>query len=158
WQRSFSRPDCLTRRGQRCCMAVELPDEAIAYNYQGLLVPVGEPWSPAAEMRLEHFLSPARLKEIAPRVMQAKSQVAADREMRLTPPELAPLEPGFIDLPQNTLDNHRRKGDASELGRILTLAARLKDETGRIVLLGAGGAILPARTLFQALKPAYHNE
>ena len=36
-------------------MAMELPDEAIAYNYQALLVPTGEEWTPAAELRHTPF-------------------------------------------------------------------------------------------------------
>ncbi len=97
---------------------MQLPDEAIAYNYQSLLAPVGEEWNAAAELRARHFLSPARLKELTPRLMQCRSQVAAERELRNVPPEMQPLDAGFIDLPQATLDNHRRKGDASDLGRI----------------------------------------
>ena len=44
-------------------MAMELPDEAILYNYQGLLAPVAKDWTPAAELRARHFLSPNRLKD-----------------------------------------------------------------------------------------------
>ena len=139
-------------------MAMELPDEAILYNCQGLLAPVGGDWTPAAELRARHFLPPARLKEFTARLMQVRGQVAAEREMRDPPPEMTPLEPGFIDLPQALLDGHRRKGDASDLGRVLTLAGRLSDEADRVVLLGAGGAPLAARALFGALKSAYHNE
>ena len=51
-------------------MAMELPDETILYNYQRLLAPVGEDWTPAAELRAREFLSPTRLKELAPRLMQ----------------------------------------------------------------------------------------
>ena len=139
-------------------MAMELPDEAVLYNYQGLLAPAGEEWTPAAEMRGRHFLAPARLKDLTPRLMQVRSQVAAEREMRNPPLEMLPLDAGFIDLPQNLLDGYRRKGDASDLGRVLTLAARLRDEADRIVLLGVGGSQLAARALFQALKSVYHNE
>jgi hypothetical protein len=42
-------------------MALELPDEAITYNYQGLLVPAGEDWTAAAELRAHHFLLPQML-------------------------------------------------------------------------------------------------
>jgi glucose-6-phosphate isomerase len=139
-------------------MAMELPDEAITYHYEPLLVPTGEDWTPAAELRSKHFLHPDRLKDLAPRVMQCRSRVAAEREMRVVPPELAPLEPGFIDLPQATLDNHRRKGDDSDLGRLLTLANRLREDADRIVVLGTGGAAPAARALFHSLRNAYHNE
>jgi glucose-6-phosphate isomerase len=139
-------------------MAMELPDEAISYNYQGLLAPVGETWGPAAELRARHFLSPAKLKDLTPRLMQCRSQVAAEREMRNVPPESLPLDAGFIDLPQATLDQHRRKGDASELGRAINLSARLREEADRVVILGIGGSYLGARALFEALRTTYHNE
>jgi glucose-6-phosphate isomerase len=139
-------------------MAMELPDEAIVYNYQSLLVPFREEWTPAAELRDRHFLSPNRLKEMVPHLIQARSQVAADREMRNIPPEALPLDAAFIDLPQQTLDQYRRKGDASELGKVLTLASQLRDEADRVVILGVGGPYLGARALFEALKSVYHNE
>ncbi len=139
-------------------MAMELPDEAIAYHYEALLVPSGDPWTPAAELRARHFLPPDRLKDAIPRVLQCRSRVAAEREIRSVPPELQPLEAGFIDLPQNTLDNHRRKGDSSDLGRVLTLAARIREDVDRVVVLGAGGSSLGSRALVAALRSAYHNE
>jgi glucose-6-phosphate isomerase len=139
-------------------MAMELPDEAIAYNYQALLTPVGEEWNAVAEMRARHFVSPHRLKELVPRLMQCRSQVAAEREMRNVPPEMQPLEAAFIDLPQNTLDNHRRKGDASDLGRVLTLATHLREQVDRVVFLAIGGSSLGPRALFEALCSRYHNE
>ena len=139
-------------------MAMELPDEAIVYNYQSLLVPAGEDWTAAAELRARHFLQPSRLKEINPRLMQCRSQIAADREMRNVPAEQLPLDTGFIDLPQITLEQFRRKGDFSDLGRTINLATQLREEVDRIVLLGIGGGYLGARALFEALKPAYHNE
>src|SRR5579862_2652414 len=139
-------------------MAMELPDEIVSYNYQSLLVPVAEDWTPAAELRAQHFLSGQRLKELSPRLMQCRSQVAADREMRNVQPEMLPLDSGFIDLPQNMLDQFRRKNDASDLGKVIALANRLRDEADRIIILGIGGSYLGARALFDALKSAYHNE
>jgi glucose-6-phosphate isomerase len=139
-------------------MAMELPDEAISYNYQGLLVPTGEEWTPVAEVRASQFLPAARLKDLVPRLLQCRSQVVAEREVRQVPPEQQPLDAGFIDLPQMTLDQHRRKGDASELGRTFTLASRLREEADRVVILGTGGSYLGARALFEALRSTYHNE
>jgi glucose-6-phosphate isomerase len=139
-------------------MAMELPDEAVSYNYQGLLVPVGEEWTAAAELRARHFLQPARVKELGPRLVQCRSQVAADREARNVAPENLPIDAGFIDLPQQLLDNYRRKGDASDLGRVISTATRLRDESDRVVFLGIGGSYLGARALFEALRSTYHNE
>lgn len=137
---------------------MELPDEAVTYNFQSLLAPLGEEWNAVAEMRARHFLSPARLKELTPRLMQCRSQVAAEREMRNVPPEMQPLDAAFLDLPQQTLDNYRRKGESSDLGRVLTLANRLREEVDRVVFLAAGGSSLAARALFEALCSRYHNE
>src|SRR5579872_4956504 len=139
-------------------MAMELPDEALTYNYQSLLVPALEDWTAAAELRTKHFLSPTHLKDLMPRLMQCRSQVATDRDARNVAPENMPIEAGFIDLPQNLLDNLRRKGDASDLGRCIGLANRLRDDADRAVFLGIGGSNLGARALFEALKSAYHNE
>jgi glucose-6-phosphate isomerase len=137
---------------------MQLPDEAITYQYQGLLLPATEEWTAAAELRARHFLPLAQLRDLLPRLLQVRSQVAAERELRQAPPELLPLDAGFIDLPQKTLDAHRRQGDASVLGRVLAAAARLRDEVDRVVVLGIGGSSLGARALFAALKSAYHNE
>jgi glucose-6-phosphate isomerase len=119
---------------------------------------VGEDWSAAAELRARHFLAPGRLKELMPRLLQCRSQVAAEREMRNVPPEMQPLEAGFIDLPQATLDNYRRKGESSDLGRVLNLATRLREQVDRVVFLGTSGTTLGPRALFSALLSRCHNE
>jgi glucose-6-phosphate isomerase len=137
---------------------MQLPDETITYHYQSLLVPAVEDWTPAAELRARHYLHLTELKELTPRLLQVRSQVATERELKQVPPELQPLDAGFIDLPQKLLDNHRRKGEASDLGRILKQAAFLKEQADRVVILGIGGSYLGARTLFEALRGAYHNE
>src|SRR5262249_53898751 len=51
-----------------------------------------------------------------------------------------------------------RKQENSDLGRIIALGSRLRNEVDRVVLLGTGGGHLPARALFEALKSTYHNE
>src|SRR5438309_7318599 len=107
---------------------MQLPDEAIAYNYQNLLASPLEEWTPAAELRQQHFLSQAKLRELIPRVMQVRSQVATDREVKMVPVEMKPVDPGFIDLPQQLLDQQRRQTDASTLGNILRIAERIRAE------------------------------
>jgi glucose-6-phosphate isomerase len=139
-------------------MAVELPDEAIHFGYAGAQAPAGEEWTPAAEMRARHFVSAGQLKDLQARLLQCRGQVAAEREMRNVPPELLPLEAGFIDLPQQTLDNFRRKQDASDLGRIITLSNRLRTAVDRVVILGTENLTLGGLSLFQALRSAGHNE
>lgn len=138
---------------------MELPDELIEYHYQSLLAPPAhEGFSLAAEMKGQHFLSPGRFRAFQGHATQVRSQVAGERDFPDPPPELQPLDAGFIDLPQRLLDDHRRKQDRSELGRILSLATRLRDETDRVLVLGVGGSYLGARALFDALCHTYHNE
>jgi glucose-6-phosphate isomerase len=137
---------------------MQLPDEAISYQYQSLLVPTLEDWTTAAELRTQHYLSSAALRDLTPRLLQVRSQVATERELRQVPPELQPLEAAFIDLPQKHLDQFRRQGDTSVLGRVLAAATRLREQTDRVVALGVGGSYLGARALFEALRSAYHNE
>lgn len=137
---------------------MQLPDESVSYSHHGLLAPPGEEWTPAAELRARHFVHPNRFKDLNQRLLQARAQVATDREMRNAPPEYLPLEPGFINLPQELLDNFRRKQDQSEVGRVLALATRFREESDRVVFLGAGGSHLGARAIFTALRGAYHNE
>lgn len=137
---------------------MQLPDEAISYLYQSLLVPVTEDWTAAAELRTREFLHPSKIKDLESRFLQVRSKIATERELKTPPPELCPLDAGFIDLPQKTLDQHRRHGEASVLGRVLTLSNRMRDEVDRVVLLGIGGSYLGARALFEALRSSYHNE
>src|SRR4051812_44792581 len=137
---------------------MQLPDEAISYNYQSLLIPPAEEWTAAAELRGKHFLNPQRIKDLAKRADQAKSQTAIERDIRSVPADQMPVDSGFIDLPQNLLDGFRRKQDASDLGHILNLAAVLREQADCIVVLGAGGEGLGGRVLFEALKSVHHNE
>jgi glucose-6-phosphate isomerase len=137
---------------------MQLPDEAVVYNYQGLLVPPASEWNPAAELRARHLLAPGRLRDFQNRLLQVRSQVATERELQQVPAELQPLDAGFIDLPQKYLDQHRRKGDTSDLGRILLRAGKLREEADRVVVLGIGGSYLGARALFEALCSTHHNE
>ena len=96
---------------------MQLPDEAITYQYQSLLVPASEEWTPLAELRAKHFLSPARLKDLTPRLMQCRSQVAAERELQRCRRRCSRSRPASSICRRRLLDQHRRKGDASDLGR-----------------------------------------
>src|SRR5437588_5558925 len=102
--------------------AMQLPDESVEFNYQGLLNAPPESWTPLAELQAQQLLPPERVDALKPLVMNVRTQVAAERDLPNAPAKLRPLDSGFIDLPQKLLDQQRRKGDASELGRILSQA------------------------------------
>src|SRR5581483_6468110 len=137
---------------------MQLPDENIEYQFQRLLAQPPEAWTPLAEMQARHFLAPQKLDDHKPLVSAIRGQVAATRELQNVPAKDQPLHSGFIDLPQKLLDGFRRKQDASDLGKVLRVANRLREDVDRVVVLGAGGSYLGARALFEALCHAHHNE
>lgn len=137
---------------------MQLPDENIEYQYGRLITPPAESWTPLAELQAKHLLSDDRVEAMKAKLNTVRGQVAAERELLNPPPRLQPLQAGFINLPQQTLDSYRRKGDASELGKVLRLSQRLKENTDRVVVLGIGGSYLGAKALFDALCHTYHNE
>lgn len=137
---------------------MQLPDELIEYSYQRLVAPPPEPWTPLVELQTQHFLPPERLEPTRQALEKVRSQVAAERSLQNPPARLQPLQPGFIDLPMHMLDGFRRKGDASELSKITRLAARVRENCDRVVVLGIGGSYIGARALFDALCHTYHNE
>ena len=137
---------------------MQLPDENIEYDFKRLLAPPPDPYTPLAELQAAHLLAADRLEPMRAVMNAVRSKVAAERELQNPPPELLPIQAGFIDLPQKLLNAYRKKGEASELGRVNRLAARLKDNCDRVVVLGIGGSYLGAKALFDALCHTYHNE
>jgi glucose-6-phosphate isomerase len=147
-------PNPLSRPG----IPMQLPDENVDYQFQRLLQQTPESWTPLAELQSQHFLSPDRLEAIKPAAMAVRGRVAAERDLQSAPGKDHSLQPGFIDLPQKLLDGFRRRQDASDLGRILRIANRIKENFERVVVLGIGGSHLGARALFDSLCHAFHNE
>ena len=137
---------------------MQLPDEAIEFNYAGVLMPLADAWTPLAELQSKGYLRPDRLDAVKPQLMQVRAQVASERSMTNPPPRMLPLDSGFIDLPGKLLEAYRKKGADSDLGRVLASAQRLKEEVDRVVVLGIGGSYLGAKALFDALLSGYHNE
>ncbi len=137
---------------------MQLPDESIDYDYRRLVAPAADAWSPLAELPAQTHVAPERLEAARALANAVRSRVVAERELKSPPAELRPLQTGFIDGPQKLLDAFRRKGDASELGKLNRVAQRLRDNADRVVVLGVGGSQLGAKALFQALGHTYHNE
>ena len=137
---------------------MQLPDETIEYLFQGTLAPPADGWTPLTELQSQHLLPVGRLRTLLPQLQQARSQLAAERDILDPAPDQRPLDVGFIDLPQKTLDLHRRHGEKSDLGRVITTAQWLRQETDRIVVLGSGTALAGPRALFGALCHRHHNE
>jgi glucose-6-phosphate isomerase len=137
---------------------MQLPDENLEYNYQRLLAPAAEAWTPLAELQAKNFLDSDSLEQLKKETMNVRGRVAAERELVNVPAKDQPLQAGFINLPQKMLDDFRRKQDTSELGKIMRIANRLREDVDRVVVLGIGGSYLGAKALFDALCHTYHNE
>lgn len=69
-----------------------------------------------------------------------------------------PLDAAFFDMPDRLLREYRERRDASELGRILTTAKRLREAVDRVVVLGIGGSYMGARALLESCCEPYYNE
>ncbi|HEY1380745.1 MAG TPA: glucose-6-phosphate isomerase [Gemmataceae bacterium] len=137
---------------------MQLPDETIEYQFQGAVASPPDAWTPLAELQSQHLVPAAKLRALLPQLQQVRGQMAAERELLDPPADQRPLEAGFIDLPQKTLDLHRRHGEKSDLGRVLATAKWLRQETDRVVVLGPGASLAGPRALFGALCHRYHNE
>jgi glucose-6-phosphate isomerase len=74
------------------------------------------------------------------------------------PSEKRPLDAGFFELPEIILAEYREAREASELGRILKMAARLRDTVDNVLILGIGGSYMGAKALFDACCHPYHND
>jgi len=137
---------------------MQLPDENIEYNYQRVLAQPSEAWTPLVEMQSQHLISMDRFDAIKKTAMEIRGVVGAERELLNPPAKLRPLQSGFIDLPQKLLDQFKRKQDASEVGKIIRISNRLREDVDRLVVLGTGGSYLGPKALFDALCHSYHNE
>lgn len=137
---------------------MQLPDENVEYQYHRLLTRPAEGWTPLTELQAQHFLPAEKLDALKPAVTAVRSRIAAERDLHTTNGKEQPLQPGFIDLPQKLLDGFRRRQDASDLGRVIRTATRLRELVDRVVVLGIGGSYLGAKALFDSLCHTYHNE
>ena len=69
-----------------------------------------------------------------------------------------PLDARFFWLPEEQLAAYEQNREASELGRIFTVANGLHPEIDAAVVLGIGGSYMGARAMMEACCDPYHNE
>lgn len=103
-------------------------------------------------------LSPERLGLAREALLGARDEVRSDVELWNSgdpvPTEKQPLDAGFVELPRRLLD----EGDDGLVAGIESVAADLRAELDRFVVLGIGGSYMGARALFEALRHRWHNE
>src|SRR6478736_6173128 len=102
-------PNEIARRTSRPPMPLQLPDENIEYQFQRLLVPPHESWTPLAELQSQHYLPQEEVDRIKERATKVRERVVGERELQNAPAAMRPLQPGFIDLPQKLLEQYKRK-------------------------------------------------
>jgi glucose-6-phosphate isomerase len=64
----------------------------------------------------------------------------------------------FIELPERTLDDYVERRESSELGRVLSVAKRLREQVDRVLVLGTSGFELSGRAILDACCEPYFNE
>jgi glucose-6-phosphate isomerase len=125
------------------------PIKPIRYDYEGVFLP-------------KTGLDRSALKQLAPKLDAARAQVLAEAELWASggavPAEMQPLDAGFHMLPERMLTTYKKVGATSELGRILRVAARLRDQVDRVVVLGIGGSYMGAKALMDGCCEPYFNE
>ncbi len=140
---------------------MQLPDEAIAYQYQGLLVPAAEEWTPAAELRRQHFLPPAKLKElIAAAACRCAARWPPSASCRTRRRRCSRSTPASSTCRRRLLDElPPQAATPASWAASCSLASQLREQVDRVVVLGIGGS-LPGRprALRGACAAAYHNE
>lgn len=116
-------------------------------------------YQPAAALSL---IDEKKLDDLIPALEKARKEVIDDIDLLNTsdsiPAEKQPLDSGFINLPEQLLEDSEANGESSLLNRIEECAKHLGSETDKVLSLGIGGSYMGARALFEALCHPLHNE
>ena len=110
-----------------------------------------------------HGLTPDEIRELEPKLTAVRSEVLGEDLELLAPDakvpaEKQPLDAAFLELPEKILDAYSDNRNDSELGKILSVASRIRESVDRVVVLGIGGSYMGARALMEACCHPYHNE
>jgi len=122
----------------------------LKFDYSNTLIP-------------EYGISDQMIQGIADKLTAAQQEVLkTDLELwdcsAEIPTDKQPLDAGFHELPERTLDAYQSDRENSDLNRILKTAARLRETVDKVVILGVGGAYMGARALMESCCQPYHNE
>lgn len=102
------------------------------------------------------------IQDLEPAILRAREVVCRDVEQMASggeiPVEQRPLDAGFIDLPDQLLQEDSVDGGSSLLAQLDETAHMLSQEIDRLVILGIGGSYMGARALFEGLCHPCHNE
>ena len=118
-------------------------------------------YDPAGVMIPDHGITPEQLADLSFALDEARDEVLADSQLWLDgvePPEKAPFDAGFHEMPDRLLAELRNRGEASTVARLRATAERVASEVDRVVSLGIGGSYMGARALLEACCHPYFNQ
>ena len=119
-------------------------------------------YNPAGAFLEGTGIAPEDLGNLGTKLAAAREETLADLTLfhsgAAVPADKQPLDAAFIDLPERLLADYQERRDASELGRVLATAERLRELVDRVVVLGIGGSYMGARALMEACCQPYFNE
>lgn len=108
------------------------------------------------------LLSPGRIDSLRDAMNAARDETLNDVELWQSgapvPVEKQPLDAGFIQWPEELLDDLQRAQSTSLVGRLETCAKRLQAAADSLVVLGIGGSYMGMRAMFEALRTPFWNE
>ncbi len=124
--------------------------EPLRFDFQGALIP-------------QFGITAAQLETLQPRLLAAREEVlVTDQQLYAAPASIPvakqPLDAGFLEMPERILDAYQSDRANSELGRILTAAARMRNAVDKVVVLGIGGSYMGARAMMEMCCQPYFNE
>ena len=124
--------------------------EPLRFDFQGAFIP-------------QFGITAAQLETLKPRLLAAREEVlVADQQLYAAPASIPvakqPLDAGFLEMPERILDAYQSDRANSELGRILTAAARMRKAVDKVVVLGIGGSYMGARAMMEMCCQPYFNE
>lgn len=96
-----------------------------------------------------------RLGELRTEMVETDPKEYASGEI---PAAKRPLDARFFWLPEEQLGDYEKRRQASELGRIFSVANGLHDALDAVLVLGIGGSYMGARAMMDACCDPYHNE
>ncbi len=116
-------------------------------------------YNPAAALKL---LPSGRIESLSNQLLAARDETLNDVELwqsgRAVPADKQPLDAGFIQWPEELLQDLSDNKAASLIGRLEACGGRLLELADSLVVLGIGGSYMGMRAMFEALRTPFHNE
>ena len=126
------------------------------------LLPISSPllqYNPAAARKL---LPAGRIESLQNDLLAARDETLNDVELwqsgGIVPVGNQPLHAGFIQWPEELLQDLADNKAGSLVSRIEGCGGQLRDLADSLVILGIGGSYMGMRAMFEALRSPFHNE